>query len=77
MKLIDEKEVEQEKLKYSKQEWQDCFNFGVSFAEQKLTPLFLEFADYCDTFELYGTNYTPVKKTTDQLFEQFLKTKQK
>jgi hypothetical protein len=64
------------------------FENGAKFAEQKLTPLFVEFAEWMSNCakpitNLIGTRWkmysyqSDKEYTTEQLFEQFLKTKQK
>lgn len=77
MKLIDEKEVEG---------ISDAFRCGVIFAEQKLQPMMVEFAEWCskgylldmDSMKWSGRLMSDVEEfTTEQLLEQFLKTKQK
>ena len=69
MKLINEKEVEEAcgSFIYSKRHG---FKDGVSFAEEKLTPLMIEFADYVYREDIGGSCLN-----TEHLLEQFLKSK--
>jgi len=96
MKLIDEKEVEEAAKDYAatranseiwRQDIRDDFTLGVSFAESKLQPNMIEFAEWL------AINGKPVSNegkilywkmrsyqseeqfTTEQLLEQFLKTR--
>jgi len=101
MKIIDESIIEQESAMYAQvntdSEFWDVdqiqsmndFKAGFLCAEQKLTPLFVEFTEWffitTDKFtrpNLYSVVEwsdlnSSVLYTAEQLFEQFLKTKQK
>ena len=83
MKLIDEEEAE----KYADDNYSYAettgFMFGIDYAEQKLTPLMVGFAEWCAKHYIQShIDYFWVNKQTDkrfttkQLLEQFLKTKQ-
>lgn len=83
MKLIDEKEVEAEKRMFIGDQAQTCFESGVEFAEQKLLPVMVEFAEWIgklqssDDWFKYNRGtwflYLHGHLTTEQLLEQFLK----
>lgn len=82
MKLIDEKEVEA-KLDGALAKYDIGFRCGVAFAEQKLLPMMVEFAEWCN--KNYHITVHPILPytwvdldlekcfTTEQLLEQFLK----
>lgn len=85
MKLIDEKEVEEAALRRCDNIYEQVgFIFGASFAEQKLQPMMVEFAEWCSKSG-YSYNYrhrlwyhgVEANDTTEKLLEQFLKNKQK
>lgn len=94
MKLIDEKEIEESVAKYcalnhgknaldlESYMTRKDFGCGVEFAEQKLLPMMIEFAEWVArsyTLSRYGEWCSlgmPTTNTTEQLLEQFLKTKQ-
>jgi hypothetical protein len=89
MKLIDEKEVEDYKHNFEfNGSLYDAFEEGVDFAEQKLEPLMIDFAEQIvlDGWIIEHDGWRNVmdhkipettRLTTEQLLEQFLKTKQK
>lgn len=90
MKLIDEKEIDiaaldyAEKEKYCKSEF-DSFKAGFSFSEQIITPLMIEFTEWCtkNHNRLFDGNWVVKVKgmdssdyknyTTRQLLKKFLK----
>jgi len=55
----------------------DFWKAGAQFVQNEMLPLFIEFHDFCMEFELYGKRYTPVKKTTEQLFQLWMQEKSK
>lgn len=93
MKLIDEKEVEEaakanypyncDDYTWVADDKREAFSEGANFAEQKLQPMMVEFAEWVAKFytlSKYGEWCSlgmPTTNTTEQLLEQFLKTKQK
>lgn len=75
MKLIDEKEVADEKRMFIGDQAQACFEYGVEFAEQKLLPMMVEFANYAVGHNLWVDASCTL--TTEQLLEQFIKNRTK
>lgn len=88
MKLIDEKEVEEGA--YNSEDCEDLGSFtaGVNFAEQKLLPMMVEFVEEIigDGWILRADGWQNVmdykvpefeRRTTQQLLEEFIKSKNK
>jgi hypothetical protein len=82
MKLIDEKEVE---VMFSGSKNRAAFIAGITFAEQKILPLMVEFVKWtsCNYTAMDGV-FIPIGCTdvidwldSEQLLKQFLKTKEK
>lgn len=95
MKLIDEKEVEEvsksgrwfESIGTPSSDYQLGFTLGSNWTQQKLLPVMVEFAEWCNQsyiMELGSKVWNSTSRlndlndyTTEQLLNQFLKTRTK